>query len=140
MSRPMRLPVGDVHRFPVPGCFSRPGSPAASWRSPGAIGHGAASLLERVYVSFAPWSGGAVIIQTIHPFADAGAGRYEDGWREEGFRGMKTEFSAAMPWYFRTVGTSIAALRDAAFQLEACREPIHPETGRPLSLLPSGRH
>jgi len=84
--------------------------------------------------------GGALIIQTVHPFADSPEGvRYEDGWRVEDFEDFAPGFTTPMPWYFRTVASWIAALREAGCVLESCREPVHPDTRRPLSLLLIGR-
>lgn len=78
---------------------------------------------------------GRLVIQTLHPFAAVGEERYEDGWREEDFASMSAAFEAPMPWYFRTVGSWVRALNEAGFRLEDCLEPLHPETGRPLSLI-----
>lgn len=81
--------------------------------------------------------GGRLVVQTVHPWTVAGqdpAG-YRDGWREEDFRAMGEGFEATMPWYFRTLASWVAALAGAGFRIEECREPRHPETGVPLSLL-----
>ena len=78
---------------------------------------------------------GALVIQTVHPFMDALESGYEDGWRREDFRGMQIPFSAAMPWYFRTMSSWVAAVTGAGFTIAELREPIHPETRRPASLL-----
>jgi hypothetical protein len=78
---------------------------------------------------------GRLVLQTLHPLAAAGEGGYEDGWREEDFRGMGPDFAAPMPWYFRTVGSWVRALREAGFDIADFREPLHPRTRRPLSLL-----
>jgi hypothetical protein len=40
-----------------------------------------------------------------------------------------------MPWYFRTMGSWLAAARDAELVVERLEEPLNPETRRPLSLL-----
>lgn len=77
---------------------------------------------------------GSLIVQTLHPCSIAEAG-YRDGWREEDFRGMGAGFAAAMPWYFRTLGSWVGEMRRAGFRLDECREPVHPDGGRPLSLL-----
>ncbi len=44
-----------------------------------------------------------------------------------------------MPWYFRTLGSWLACLRAAGFELWALDEPLHPETRAPLSLLLDAR-
>ena len=77
---------------------------------------------------------GKLMIQTIHPFPDAANAAYVDGWREETFDAFDGDF-APMPWYFRTVGTWIEEVIAAGFRLVELREPTHPETHRPLSLL-----
>ncbi|HEX9986617.1 MAG TPA: class I SAM-dependent methyltransferase [Thermoanaerobaculia bacterium] len=76
--------------------------------------------------------GGAFIIQTLHP-AFAGP-PYADGWRVETFATLPG-FTEEMPWYFRTLGSWVRALADAGLRLEELREPLHPETGVPLSVI-----
>jgi hypothetical protein len=44
-----------------------------------------------------------------------------------------------MPWFFRTVGSWVALLREAGYELEELREPLHPQTGLPLSLLTAAK-
>ena len=78
--------------------------------------------------------GGVLLIQTIHPWSDAGRGRYVDGWRTETFSGMDG-FVESMPWYFRTMTSWLELLRESGYRLERLREPAHPDTGEPLSLL-----
>lgn len=76
--------------------------------------------------------GGRVLVQTAHPVA-AGP-PYADGWREETFADFEGDFEP-MPWYFRTFGSWVRALDAAGLRLAEAREPVHPETGAPLSLL-----
>lgn len=76
---------------------------------------------------------GRLLVQTLHP-ATAGP-PYEDGWRTEDFRGFAETGWTPMPWYFRTLGSWLAALRQTGFTLTGLVEPVHPETGMPLSLL-----
>jgi 2-polyprenyl-3-methyl-5-hydroxy-6-metoxy-1,4-benzoquinol methylase len=78
---------------------------------------------------------GRIIIQTVHPFTACGDEPYRDGWRTETFAAFGDEFRAPMPWFFRTVGSWIAALAAAGLVLDRCDEPLHPHSGRPLSLL-----
>jgi 2-polyprenyl-3-methyl-5-hydroxy-6-metoxy-1,4-benzoquinol methylase len=80
--------------------------------------------------------GGALVVQTLHPLA-AGP-PYRDGWRTEDFRGFGGGEGGGwrpMPWYFRTLGSWVALLREAGYALAELREPAHPETHAPLSLL-----
>lgn len=80
--------------------------------------------------------GGRLVIQTVHPWGACGDEPYRDGWRLETFEGFGAEvFPEAMPWYFRTLASWQAAIAAAGFTLDVLREPSHPETGRPLSLL-----
>ncbi|WP_420454039.1 class I SAM-dependent methyltransferase [Rubrivirga sp.] len=76
--------------------------------------------------------GGRVVVQTVHPATvDL---PYREGWREESFRSMGDDFEP-MPWYFRTVGAWVRSLGAAGLRLTEVAEPLHPETGAPLSLL-----
>ncbi|WP_409318004.1 class I SAM-dependent methyltransferase [Pseudomonas sp. KCJK9016] len=77
--------------------------------------------------------GGALVIQTLHPWSVA-AGDYQDGWREETFDGFKGQWQP-MPWYFRTLSSWLNALDMAGFQLTSLREPQHPQSPAPQSLL-----
>ena len=78
---------------------------------------------------------GELLVQTVHPFTAAGDGPYRDGWREEAFAAFGAAFRATMPWFYRTMGSWMAELRAAGLELVECVEPLHPGTGRPLSLL-----
>ncbi len=77
--------------------------------------------------------GGALVIQTLHPWSVA-AGDYQDGWREETFDGFKGQWRP-MPWYFRTLSSWLNVLDMAGFQLSSLREPQHPQSPVPQSLL-----
>lgn len=78
---------------------------------------------------------GALVIQTVHPWTAAGGEGYADGWRMETFDAFGGDFAEPMPWYFRRLESWVDALRAAGFRLATLREPIHPETGQPASLL-----
>ncbi|MBP3997009.1 class I SAM-dependent methyltransferase [Pseudomonas koreensis] len=77
--------------------------------------------------------GGALVIQTLHPWSVA-AGDYQDGWREETFDGLQGDWQP-MPWYFRTLSSWLYALDMAGLQLTGLREPQHPQSPVPQSLL-----
>jgi len=79
--------------------------------------------------------GGCILIQTLHPVEASQGDRYENGWREERFTGMGEGYQAAMPWFFRTLGSWWKELHRAELECSAFEEPLHPETGRPASLL-----
>lgn len=78
---------------------------------------------------------GKLFIQTVHPFAVCGDEPYQDAWRTESFANFGPGYTEAMPWYFRTVGSWLALLQSAGLIIDEVLEPIHPETGKPLSLL-----
>lgn len=79
--------------------------------------------------------GGAFIVQTLHPPTVDSQREYRDGWREGSWCGIEGDFRAPAPWYFRTVQTWVKMYKDAGLRLEMLREPLHPETARPLSLI-----
>lgn len=78
---------------------------------------------------------GTLIIQTAHPFATPLDEPYEDGWRQEDFAVLGSSFPESMPWYFRTVGSWLKEIIASGFTPAEVREPIHPDSGRPLSLI-----
>jgi 2-polyprenyl-3-methyl-5-hydroxy-6-metoxy-1,4-benzoquinol methylase len=88
-------------------------------------------LLAAMNALLAP--GGALVIQTLHPWTAAGDD-YQDGWREETFAGFKGQWKP-MPWYFRTLSSWLNALDMAGFQLTGLQEPQHPQSPVPQSLL-----
>jgi 2-polyprenyl-3-methyl-5-hydroxy-6-metoxy-1,4-benzoquinol methylase len=90
-------------------------------------------LLAAIRARLAP--GGALVIQTVHPWAARGEAPYADGWRTETFAGFGEGFGAAMPWYYRTLGSWVRCLSAAGLAISELREPLHPETGGPASLL-----
>ena len=78
---------------------------------------------------------GVIIVQTVHPWVACGDAPYRDGWRVETFDAFGGAFAAPMPWYFRTLGSWLDELRAAGLTAARIEEPMHPDTGRPLSLL-----
>lgn len=94
--------------------------------------HAARSLLNQ---------GGSFIVQTPHPVYASGDGPYEDGWRQGSWDGFADAFKDPAPWYFRTVGGWINLFVSNGYQLREVREPVHPDTGKPASvILIAGRH
>ncbi|MCG3119013.1 MAG: Ubiquinone biosynthesis O-methyltransferase [bacterium] len=79
--------------------------------------------------------GGHLFIQTLHPLMAGGDAPYQDGWRSGSWAGFSAEFSDPAPWYFRTMGTWIKLFRDSKLTLTELLEPLHPNTGKPVSLL-----
>lgn len=78
---------------------------------------------------------GVLIVQTLHPVTACGDLPYRDGWREGSWAGFGPDFSNPAPWYFRTLGRWTQLLRDHGFRLLEVREPIHPKTQKPASVI-----
>jgi 2-polyprenyl-3-methyl-5-hydroxy-6-metoxy-1,4-benzoquinol methylase len=78
---------------------------------------------------------GSLIIQTPHPIIATEQDPYIDGWREGSWAGCGDNFAKPAPWYFRTVGTWVKLLSDSGLHLVDMREPLHPETDKPASLI-----
>jgi SAM-dependent methyltransferase len=79
--------------------------------------------------------GGAVIIQTLHPVMAVGDLPYEDGWRTGSWSGFSDDFSDPAPWYFRTTASWVRLLTTSGLRLVDLREPVHPGTGKPASII-----
>lgn len=94
----------------------------------------AGAVLAAVRPLIAP--GGALVLQTLHPWSSVGAAPYRDGWRTEAFAGFGDDGRwTPMPWYFRTLESWLALVEEAGFGLETVREPAESLGGPPLSLL-----
>ncbi|MFV2947783.1 class I SAM-dependent methyltransferase [Pseudomonas japonica] len=83
--------------------------------------------------------GGHLVIQTLHPHVACGDAPYADGWREGSWAGFDATFRDPAPWYFRTLESWVALLNDNGLRLEVLGEPLHPDTGKPASLLLAAR-
>ncbi|MEW6762154.1 MAG: class I SAM-dependent methyltransferase [Pseudomonadota bacterium] len=83
--------------------------------------------------------GGTLVVQTVHPLASCGDAAYQDGWRSGSWAGFNRGFADAPPWYFRTVSSWLALFTAHGLRLVEMREPLHPETGKPVSLILVGR-
>lgn len=79
--------------------------------------------------------GGALIVQTLHPLMACGDAPYADGWRAGSWAGFDAAFVDPPPWYFRTLESWVRLYRDAGLRLVDLREPAHPATGKPASLI-----
>lgn len=79
--------------------------------------------------------GGALLIQTLHPWSACGEGAYRDGWREGSWAGCGEGFGEAAPWYFRTFEGWMRCFASAGLRLVSMHEPIHPQSGRPASVI-----
>ena len=78
---------------------------------------------------------GLLIVQTLHPLAACGDLPYQDGWREGSWAGFDANFADPAPWYFRTLESWTGLLTESGFQLLELREPVHPHTGTPASVI-----
>lgn len=78
---------------------------------------------------------GSFIVQTLHPLMACGEHPYRDGWREGSWDGFGSDFTDPAPWYFRTLESWVRLFTDNNFQLLDVREPLHPHTGKPASVI-----
>ncbi|MEP7382285.1 MAG: methyltransferase domain-containing protein [Gemmatimonadota bacterium] len=83
---------------------------------------------------------GHFIVQTLHPATARGELPYRelpyrDGWRAGSWAGFSAAFTDPAPWYFRTLESWVSLLLDNALALQELREPVHPGSGQPASLL-----
>ena len=79
--------------------------------------------------------GGRLVVQTLHPLLACGDAPYADGWREGSWSGFSADFTDPAPWYFRTLESWIRLLRAHRFELREMREPLHPLSGKPASVI-----
>ncbi len=77
---------------------------------------------------------GLLFIQTLHPLTVAATDDYATGWKPGSWNGMKRNFEQPYPWYFRTLEDWLL-LFSARFHLMAIKEPVHPVTKQPLSII-----
>lgn len=80
-------------------------------------------------------SRGHLVVQTLHPATAQGELPYVDGWRPGSWAGFGPDFTDPAPWYFRTIERWVTLLTQSGFVLRELREPVHPRTGSPASLL-----
>ena len=78
---------------------------------------------------------GALIVQTVHPLMACGDAPYVDGWREGSWAGFSSDFTDPPPWYFRTLESWVRLYADSGLRLLEVREPLHPGSGKPASLI-----
>nr|WP_182915717.1 hypothetical protein [Massilia cavernae] len=60
---------------------------------------------------------------------------YRDGWREGSWAGFSSDFTDPPPWYFRTLESWIRLYSNHGFRLVEVREPVHPASGKPVSVI-----
>lgn len=80
-------------------------------------------------------AGGSFIVQTLHPLVACGDQPYRDGWRHGSWDGFSSDFTDPAPWYFRTLESWVALFARNGLCLRELREPLHPATGRPASII-----
>ncbi|MGA7799824.1 MAG: methyltransferase domain-containing protein [Gammaproteobacteria bacterium] len=80
-------------------------------------------------------SRGSMIVQTLHPIIACGDRPYRDGWRDGSWAGISGDFSDPAPWYFRTLESWSELFTASGFRLREIREPLHPETQKPISVI-----
>jgi 2-polyprenyl-3-methyl-5-hydroxy-6-metoxy-1,4-benzoquinol methylase len=90
-------------------------------------------LVRRAPSLLAP--GGALVVQTMHPLIACGEPPYVDGWRAGSWSGFSDDFTDPAPWYFRTLERWVALITSANLRLVEMREPLHPITERPASVI-----
>lgn len=78
---------------------------------------------------------GKVIIQTLHPFSLDLTKPYQSGWRKDSYKGLKRNFEMPYKWYYRTLEDWIQLFKKSDLNLIALKEPIHPITERPASVI-----
>lgn len=78
---------------------------------------------------------GSLIVQTLHPAAACGDLPHEDGWSQGSWDGCGQDFSDPAPWYFRTLESWLRLFADSGLRLLELREPLHPMTHNPVSMI-----
>lgn len=78
---------------------------------------------------------GSFIVQTLHPLMACGDLPYEDGWRKGSWSGFSEDFTDPAPWYFRRLESWVNLFVENGFRLVEVREPLHPATGKPASVI-----
>lgn len=78
---------------------------------------------------------GSLIVQTLHPVTACGDLPYHDGWRAGSWAGFSPAFTDPAPWYFRTLQTWKNLFTEAGLRVREVREPCHPQTQEPASVI-----
>ena len=78
---------------------------------------------------------GHLFIQTLHPLVSCENNEYKDGWRPGSWKGFGARFKDPAPWYFRTIETWMRLFNKSGLVLKECREPLHPKTQGPVSMI-----
>ncbi|MGD1890346.1 MAG: class I SAM-dependent methyltransferase [Cyclobacteriaceae bacterium] len=78
---------------------------------------------------------GWLFIQTLHPHVLSDDQPYQSGWRSGSWDGLKQNFTQPYEWYFRTLEDWVQLFSQSGYQLTELREPLHPQTGKPASVI-----
>lgn len=78
---------------------------------------------------------GHLVIQTLHSYAITSVEEYRSDWKAGSWNGMQRNFVLPYQWYFRTLEDWIRLFNEAGFSIEEISEPVHPDTGKPLSFI-----
>lgn len=80
--------------------------------------------------------GGLIVIQTLHPcYFLGGEGPYQSEWKSDAWAGLEGDFQESHEWFFRTLSDWISMFVRLGFRLGGMKEPLHPETGKPASVI-----
>lgn len=85
----------------------------------------------RHYLKKAGW----LFIQTLHPHTLSDDQPYQSGWRSGSWDGLKQDFTQPYEWYFRTLEDWVALFSQSGYALKELREPLHPQTEKPASII-----
>jgi 2-polyprenyl-3-methyl-5-hydroxy-6-metoxy-1,4-benzoquinol methylase len=83
---------------------------------------------------------GHFIVQTLHPTHCMVSNPLEEGWREGTWDGFSDDFTNPSPWYFRTLASWVSLFVRHGFSEPELHEPLHPQSGLPVSLILTARH
>ena len=98
------------------------------------LGHDSVdALIRRAPALLRP--GGSFIVQTLHPVVACGDLPYVDGWRDGTWTLQGAGFGDPAPWYFRTLETWLRLLAQSGLALVEMREPLHPTSQKPASVI-----
>jgi SAM-dependent methyltransferase len=97
------------------------------------LGEPVQPLLRALGTRLAP--DGCLLVQSVHPWSARGNRPYRDEWRTETFDSFAVAFPEPMPWFFRTLSSWLRAFAQSGLRVTQIDEPVHPDTGAPLSVL-----
>lgn len=93
--------------------------------------HSVEQLLAALQARLTPT--GILLVQTLHPLM-ACDGDYRNGWRETRWPGSNDDFSAAPPWYFRTLENWLALFQRLGYRA-SLEEPVDLQQKLPVSVI-----